>query len=214
MEVNRPFIWNQTNWLQGGLREKIQIRWLTWQAKREACRKRLCTEGRNWLWRNIFSYSKMGYHPNLTLFSCSERVESSSNGCEDCFLEWRLERECLHVYARRLCCEMKRTKGMQSCQILVWPKTSTSHMVSKVNRASFEVKFRTFWSWWCNTFIKKVGRSVVYLVVYVDDLLMTGNNEDYIASIKKDLSKCFEMTDFLYYLGIEVTQHPNYMFIS
>ena len=57
-------------------------------------------------------------------------------------------------------------------------------------------------------FIKKVGRSVVYLVVYVDDLLMTG---------KKDLKKIFEMTDMghlHYYLGIEVTQHPKYIFLS
>ena len=36
-------------------------------------------------------------------------------------------------------------------------------------------------------FVKKVGRSVVYLVVYVDDLLITGNNDDYIASIKIEL---------------------------
>ena len=57
-------------------------------------------------------------------------------------------------------------------------------------------------------FIKNVGRSVVYLVVYVDDILMIGNNERYIASIKKDLKKIFEMTDMghlHYYLGIEVT---------
>ena len=36
-------------------------------------------------------------------------------------------------------------------------------------------------------FVKKVGRFIVFLVVYVDDLSMTGNNEDYIASIKKSL---------------------------
>ena len=57
----------------------------------------------------------------------------------------------------------------------------------------------------------------MYLVVYVDDLLMTGNNESYIASIKKDLKKIFEMTDMghlRYYLGIEVTQHPKYLFLS
>ena len=40
-------------------------------------------------------------------------------------------------------------------------------------------------------FVKKVGKIVVYLVVYVDDLLMTGNNESYIASIKKELKKAF-----------------------
>ena len=57
----------------------------------------------------------------------------------------------------------------------------------------------------------------MYLVVYVDDLLMTGNNESYIASITKDLKKIFEMTDIEhlhYYLGIEVTQHPKYIFLS
>jgi hypothetical protein len=45
-------------------------------------------------------------------------------------------------------------------------------------------------------------------VVYVDDLLIVGNNEAYIASIKKELKKGFEMTNMgylHYYLGIEVT---------
>eukprot|EP00253_Pinus_taeda_P031315 PITA_31315 len=63
----------------------------------------------------------------------------------------------------------------------------------------------------------KVGKIVVYLVVYVDDILMTGNNESYIASIKKELRKGFEMTDLgyvHYYLGIEVTQHPKSIFLS
>ena len=66
-------------------------------------------------------------------------------------------------------------------------------------------------------FINKVGRFVMYLVVYVDDLLMTRNNESYIASIKKYLKKIFEMKDMghlHYYFGIEVTQHPKYIFLS
>ena len=66
-------------------------------------------------------------------------------------------------------------------------------------------------------FVKKVGRPIVFIVVYVYDLLMTGNNENYIASIKKYINKWFEMTDLgniHYYLGIEVTQHPKYILIS
>eukprot|EP00253_Pinus_taeda_P018261 PITA_18261 len=46
---------------------------------------------------------------------------------------------------------------------------------------------------------------------------MTGNNESYIASIKKELGKSFEMIDLgyvHYYLGIEVTQHPKSIFLS
>jgi hypothetical protein len=66
-------------------------------------------------------------------------------------------------------------------------------------------------------FVKKVGKILVYLVVYVDYLLITGNNEAYIASIKKEFKKGFEMTSmgYLHYnLGIEVTQNPKYVFIS
>jgi hypothetical protein len=48
-------------------------------------------------------------------------------------------------------------------------------------------------------------------------MLITRNNESYIASIKKELKKVFEMTDLghlHYYLGIEVIQNPSYIFIS
>jgi len=66
-------------------------------------------------------------------------------------------------------------------------------------------------------FVRKVGKTVVYIVVYVDDLLITGNNESYIASVKQDLKKVFEMIDMghlHYYLGVEVIQDPKYIFIS
>ena len=54
-------------------------------------------------------------------------------------------------------------------------------------------------------FVKKVGRFVVFLMVYVDDLLMKGNNESYIASIKKYFNKGFDMKNMghlRYYMGI------------
>ena len=82
-----------------------------------------------------------------------------------------------------------------------WYDKLTEHLL-KLNFEHFDLDDATV------LFVKKVGRYVVYLVVYVDDLLMTGNNESYIASIKKDLKNIFEMTDMghlHYYLGIEVT---------
>ena len=66
-------------------------------------------------------------------------------------------------------------------------------------------------------FVKKVEKTIVYLVIYVDDLLITGKNESYIASMKKELKKGFEMTDLghlHYYLGIEVIQKPRFKFVS
>jgi hypothetical protein len=66
-------------------------------------------------------------------------------------------------------------------------------------------------------FVNKFGKNIVYLLVHVDDILITGNNESHIASIKKELKKGFEMKYLGHlhnYLGIEVIQNPKYIFIS
>ena len=47
-----------------------------------------------------------------------------------------------------------------------WYEKLTEHLL-KLNFKHFDLDDATL-------FIKKVGRSVVYLVVYIDDLLMTG----------------------------------------
>eukprot|EP00253_Pinus_taeda_P006307 PITA_06307 len=73
---------------------------------------------------------------------------------------------------------------------------------------------------------KPIGYKWVYKNKYKVDgsldkhkskLVAKGNNESYIAFIKKELRKGFEMTDLgyvHYYLGIEVTQHPKSIFLS
>lgn len=66
-------------------------------------------------------------------------------------------------------------------------------------------------------FVKKVAKYFVYLLMYVDDILMIGNNESYISSIKKELKIGFEMKYLGYihhYLGIEFAPLPKYIFIS
>ena len=88
-----------------------------------------------------------------------------------------------------------------------WYEKLTEHIL-KLNFKHYDLDDATL-------FFKKVGKIVVNLVVYVDEILMTGNNESYIASIKKELRKGFEMTDLgyvHYYLGIKVTQHLKSFF--
>jgi len=57
-----------------------------------------------------------------------------------------------------------------------WYEKLTEHLL-KLNYKIFDLDDAT-------PFVKKIGKSDVYLVVYVDDLMITGNNDDYIASIK------------------------------
>eukprot|EP00253_Pinus_taeda_P005693 PITA_05693 len=56
---------------------------------------------------------------------------------------------------------------------------------------------------------KKVGNSLIILVLYVDDLILTGSDPNLINHVKSSLKKKFEMTDLgplHYFLGLQVLQ--------
>jgi hypothetical protein len=90
-----------------------------------------------------------------------------------------------------------------------WYEKLTGHLL-KLNFKHFNIDDATL-------FVKKIDKIVVYIVVYVDDMLIIGNIGRYIVSINKELKKGFEKIDLghlHYYLGIEVIQNPKYIFIS
>ena len=87
----------------------------------------------------------------------------------------------------------------------------------KLTKQLLKLNFKYFNLDDATLFVNKARKIVVYLEVYLDDLFIIGNNENYIASIKKELKKGFEMTNLghiHYYLGIKVIQNPKYIFIS
>eukprot|EP00253_Pinus_taeda_P010294 PITA_10294 len=99
-------------------------------------------------------------------------------------------------HEHKVCKLVKSLYGLKQAP-RAWHEKLTEHLL-KLNFKHYDLDDATL-------FVKKVGKTVLYLVVYVDDLLMTGNNESYIASIKKEFRKGFEMTDLgyvHYYLGI------------
>ena len=58
---------------------------------------------------------------------------------------------------------------------------------------------------------------ITILLVYVDDIVITGNNEVEISQLKKMLAKSFEVKDMgylHYYLGIEVAYGPKGIYLS
>ena len=59
-----------------------------------------------------------------------------------------------------------------------WYEKLTRH-IRKLNFKHYDIDD-------ANLFVKKFGKIVVYLVVYVDDILMTWNNENYITTIEKE----------------------------
>eukprot|EP00253_Pinus_taeda_P010016 PITA_10016 len=58
-------------------------------------------------------------------------------------------------------------------------------------------------------YTKKVGKSLIILVLYVDDLILTSSDPNLINHVKSNLKKKFEMTDlghWHYFLGLQVLQ--------
>ncbi|KAG7552461.1 Integrase catalytic core [Arabidopsis thaliana x Arabidopsis arenosa] len=61
------------------------------------------------------------------------------------------------------------------------------------------------------------GAVVLHVLVYVDDLIVCGNDSAVIASFKAYLSRCFKMKDLgmlKYFLSIEVAHGPDGIFLS
>lgn len=57
----------------------------------------------------------------------------------------------------------------------------------------------------------------LYMLIYVYDLIVSGNNTDEITRVKKYLSSCFHMKDFRplnHFLGIEVARSPSDIYLS
>jgi hypothetical protein len=60
--------------------------------------------------------------------------------------------------------------------------------------------------------VKKTDCGIVVIVIYVDDLIITGDSDAYIFDLKKLLKQKFQMKDLgelRYFLGIEVIQSPK-----
>lgn len=68
-----------------------------------------------------------------------------------------------------------------------------------------------------SVFVHRCDEGTVYLVVYVDDLLITGSNTDLIDTLKLHLSNQFEMTDLgviSRYVGIDFCVGPTGIFLN
>lgn len=59
----------------------------------------------------------------------------------------------------------------------------------------------------CNLFILKHGSYMVFLLLYVDDIIITGNNQSFISSLIQLLSSDFDLKDLCllhYFLGLQI----------
>ncbi|GAU24969.1 hypothetical protein TSUD_312040 [Trifolium subterraneum] len=65
-------------------------------------------------------------------------------------------------------------------------------------------------------FVKRIGNDILIISIYVDDLIVTGNNQNLITDFKMSMKKKFAMSDLgkmKFFLGVEVNQTEEGIFI-
>lgn len=66
-------------------------------------------------------------------------------------------------------------------------------------------------------FIYKEQSHIIYFLVYVDDLIVTGNNQDFVSKFVAQLSQRFSLKDvgnLHFFLGVEVIPTKSRLFLS
>lgn len=66
-------------------------------------------------------------------------------------------------------------------------------------------------------FVYSVSGVVLYFVVYVDDIILTGNNIAFVNSFVNCLAERFSLNDLgllHHFLGVEVVPRPDGLFLS
>jgi Reverse transcriptase (RNA-dependent DNA polymerase) len=66
-------------------------------------------------------------------------------------------------------------------------------------------------------YAKKSGGNMLFVALYVDDLIFIGNNDKMIEEFKSTMTREFEMTDLSlmkFFLGLEVRQLETGIFVS
>ena len=87
---------------------------------------------------------------------------------------------------KKVCKLVKALYGLKQASRASYEKL-TEHLI-KLNYKLCDLNDATL-------FVKKIWKSVIYLVVYVDDLMNTRKNDYHIASVKTELLKVFDMKD-------------------
>ena len=97
-------------------------------------------------------------------------------------------------------------------QSLVWlTKQAPRAWLHKIGRylvtIGFQISNADF-----SLYVKRIDRGIVLVVIYVDDLIVTGDNDVDIDDVKLLLKQKFKMKDLgelHYFLGIEVIRSPS-----
>jgi hypothetical protein len=107
-----------------------------------------------------------------------------------------------------LACKLKKVIYALKQSPRAWYGKLSSHLIS----CNFKISSVDH-----SLFVKVEGINTTIILVYIDDIIITGNNQEEINKIKFQLKENFDIKDFgylKYFLGIEIAYSKKVLFIS
>jgi hypothetical protein len=147
--------------------------WCTRQIQSKVCGLRFWTSKGNWLWRNFFTNHEVDYNPFNHCIGFTKKMENQTSLCETTFL-WRFSRRILHVTSKKIY-TTKRKACLPLLEGNLWLEVSINGLVHTnwqflecfgliPNKSNHKLYFLV------------QGGQYVVLILYVDDLLLIGDN--------------------------------------
>jgi len=141
-------------------------------------------------------------------------VEVATIGCQQCFFLGTSARRRIHGSAASLCrqrtttfvCKLRKAiYGLKQAP-RTWYHELRSFLIDDTNSMNDT-----------SLFILKHHGHLLYLLVYVDDIIITGDDEHAVDLLIQNLAKRFSLKDLgslTYFLGVELQSHPHGLVLS
>ena len=131
----------------------------------------------------------------------------TSDGCKDSISQRRLGGKCLHGTTERFCHGRKRTNGTIK-KFIYGLKQASRQWYLKFDQTIRNLGFKENVEDNC-VYAKFKNGKLIFIVLYVDDILLASSDVSLLLETKKFLSSKFDMKDLgeaSFVLGIEIHQ--------
>ncbi|RVW79649.1 Retrovirus-related Pol polyprotein from transposon RE1 [Vitis vinifera] len=157
------------------------------------------------------------FKARLVAKGCKPRLTITTVRCEKCLSAWRVISRRIYGSSTRMHGVRKTmSEGVQIEEVIVWVEAIPESMVWKVHKVNESFGYRQS-NLDHSLFLKKQHGKITALIVYVDDMVVTGNDPEERKALQNYLSRELEMKDLgplKYFLGIEVSRSSEGIFLS
>lgn len=156
--------------------------------------QRISSTSRPWLHQNIQSRCQTSNHQNYLLHCCSTLLVHSTTRCQQCIPTWNTKRRCVHDSASRICRFHIAFIHLQIKQVNIWLETRTTCLVWRASSFLLTLGFQQS-KLDPSLFIYSKNDITLFLLVYIDDVLITSSESAAISNIIRQLGNQFSLND-------------------